>query len=83
MSETQTPAPCGSRKAGSKRKGQYFNQPYFSTTQKNSKQKIHWSRHPDQLNLDRALLTIFGLEFRKVPGTDFHQLGEIGGRNGR
>jgi len=37
--------------------------------------KSHWSRHPKQRELDRSLLAIFGLEFKKVPGTNFHRLG--------
>ena len=40
-----------------------------------SKLKLHPSRRPEQRELDRALLALFGLAFRKIPGTKLHHLG--------
>jgi len=48
---------------------------HITTIPKVSKQKLHWSRKHNQRELDRSLLAIFGLEFKKVPGTNFHRLG--------
>jgi len=70
MRATKRPAPVG-RERARKRKGQYFNQPYFSTTQKNSKQKINWSRSPRQRERDAAILASLGLELRQFGNTSF------------
>ena len=53
-----------------------INKPlHITTIPKVSKQKLQPSRRPEQRELDRALLAMFGLAFRKVPRTTFHRLG--------
>jgi len=53
-----------------------LNRPlHITTIPKVSKQKLHWSRRPEQRRKDEKILALFGLAFRKVPGTTCHRLG--------
>jgi len=36
--------------------------------------KLHFSRHPEQREQDRALMALFGLAFERVPGISFYRL---------
>jgi len=64
-------------RAGRFKSLQYYNRPSHITKPKKKFQgeKQHWSRRPRQRELDRALLALFSLAFRKVPGTTCHRLG--------
>ena len=48
-----------------------FNNTSYQNT---FKQKIHWSHHPEQRELDRALLAQFGFAFEKTERTSFSRL---------
>ncbi len=76
MQTKKRPATLGRRETGQKQKKDFYNRRSHLTTAypKTSKQKIHWSRHPEQREQDRALLALFGLAFERVPGTSFHRL---------
>jgi len=51
---------------------------HVTTISKVSKQKLHQSRKHNQRELDRSLLALFGLQYKRVPGTTFHRLGGKG-----
>ena len=54
---------------------------HITTIPKVSKQKLHWSRLPEQRRKNEKILAMVGLRFEPVYGT-FHRLSGIGGQDG-
>ena len=78
MRTKKKPAFRDKRETGSKqhRDKKILKRPlHITTIPKISKQKLHPSRRPEQRKLDKALLALFGLQYKRVPGTTFHRLG--------